>query len=117
MPEEVPELREVVERNAQAVMSGNFVQLMADITPEALARLVQLSPPGGGPSLATLPAILGYEIEPLEADGDAHFYRARFTAETATASFITKWQLVLGAWKVVDFSNVVINDVAVEPPP
>ena len=31
------DLRTVVERNAQAVKTGNFMQLMADITPEALA--------------------------------------------------------------------------------
>ncbi len=114
MPGEIPELREVVERNAQAVMTGNLIQLMADITPEALARLMQMAPPGGGPSLATMPAITGYEIELLEPDDDLQRYGARFTSATATASFVTVWKLVLGQWRIVDFTDVLIDG---QPPP
>jgi hypothetical protein len=108
--EEPQDLREAVERNAQAVMTGNFVQLMADITPEALAKLMQMAPPGGAPSIASLPAITGYEVEFLGPEADAQRYRARFTSANAAASFTTSWKQILGQWKVVDFADVVIED-------
>jgi hypothetical protein len=108
--EEPRELREAVERNAEAVRTGNFVQLMADITPEALAKLMQMAPQGGGPSIASLPAITGYELEFLEPEGDTQRYRARFTSAAGSASFTTSWQQVLGQWKIVDFADVVLED-------
>jgi hypothetical protein len=82
---------------------------MADITPEALAKLMQMAPPGGGPSLASLPAITAYSVEHLEPEADAQRYRATFTSAQATASFITSWKQVAGQWKVVDFSDVQID--------
>ena len=109
MPGEAPELREVVERNAQAVMTGNFAQLMADITPEALGKLMQMMPAGGGPSLASLPAITGYDLEHLGQHGDSERYRACFASESGTVQFVTSWRIVFGQWKVVDFSDVEVQ--------
>jgi hypothetical protein len=109
MAEELPELRAIVERNAEAVMAGNFMQIMADITPEALAKLMAMAPPGGGPSIATLPALTGYTLELLEPADEAQLYRATFTSEQATATFVTTWRQVVGQWKVVDFSDVSIE--------
>src|SRR5690606_41643245 len=79
--EEPEGLREAVERNAQAVMTGNFNQLMADITPEALAQMMQMAPQGGPPSMAQLPSITGYTIEPVGPDGDAFVYKVTFTSD------------------------------------
>ena len=98
-------LRAVVERNADAVVAGNFVQIMADITPEALGKLMGMAG-GGQPSIATLPAISGYEIVLLEPEDEAERYLATFRSEAGTAAIVTHWKQVLGAWKIVDVSGV-----------
>lgn len=104
------DLRTVVERNAQAVMTGNFMQLMADITPEALAKLMQMAPPGSGQlSITSMPPIQRYELEQLPDDGDVQQFRATFYAESATASIVTGWRQVVGQWKVVDFGAVAVE--------
>ena len=53
-------LREAVERSANAVMTGNFMQLMSDITPEALAELMKMAPGAGQFAITAMPAITGY---------------------------------------------------------
>jgi hypothetical protein len=116
MNPEPSDLREIVERNANAVMTGNFAQLMADITPEALAKLMQMAPTGG-PGLSSLPAITGYKVDYQGGDGEMVRYRALFTSETGAASFVTTWKQVLGQWKVVDFSDVNLTAAGAEPGP
>lgn len=104
------DLQQVVERNAQAVMTGNFLQLMADITPEALAKLMAMAPPQAGQmSITSLPPIERYELEQLPDADEAQQFRATFYAENATASIVTAWKQVLGQWKVVDFREVLVN--------
>ncbi len=98
--EEPEGLREAVERNAQAVMTGNFNQLMADITPEALAQMMQMAPQGGPPSMAQLPSITGYTIEPVGPDGDAFVYKVTFTSAEGRATAAVTWKQIMGQWKI-----------------
>ena len=65
--------REAAERNAQAIMSGNLSQLMADITPEVLAQVMAMGAQAGGLSPAQMPNIEGYELKdfgPQEDGGE-----------------------------------------------
>jgi hypothetical protein len=108
---EIPELRAIVDRNALAVVAGNFMQIMADVTPEALAKLMGMAG-SGQPSVATLPAISGYDVELLESEGGSERYLATFRAAAGTAQIVTHWQQVAGAWKIVDVSGVELTPAA-----
>ncbi len=57
--------REAAERNAQAIMTGNLSQLMADITPDVLAQVMAMGAQAGGLSPAQMPNIQGYEIREM----------------------------------------------------
>ncbi len=93
-------LPEIVERTAQAVMVGNFAQIMADITPEAIAQLMQMAPAGGGMPLLSMPAISGFAIEELEPAGEAPVYQVRFESASGHATLATEWKQVVGQWKI-----------------
>ena len=106
-------LREAVERNARAVMEGNFSQLMADITPEALAQMMAMAPAGatpGGMSLAQMPSISGYTIEDLGAEDDGHVYQVRFESPSGSATLAATWKQVVGQWKIT-----AVRVVSIEP--
>src|SRR5258708_995669 len=68
---ESSDLWAAVERTAEAVKTGNFAQLMSDITPEAVAQMMQMAPADTGISLTSMPSITGYEIEACPPEGDA----------------------------------------------
>jgi hypothetical protein len=105
-------LREVVERNANAVVSGNFAQIMADITPEALAQMMQQMPAAGGFNLATMPSITGYEIGAASNDGEAVVYDVTFVSAMGRATLTSQWKQVLGQWKIAG-----VKLAALEPAP
>ena len=100
MSDATPSLPEIVERNAQAVMAGNFAQIMADITPEAIAQMMQMAPAGGGMPLTSMPSISGYTIEELEPAEEAQVYQIRFESATGHATLATEWKQVVGQWKI-----------------
>ena len=93
-------LPEIVERTAQAVMAGNFAQIMADITPEAIAQMMQMAPAGGGMPLTSMPSISGYTVEERDPAGDAQVYEVRFESPSGHAALATEWKQVVGQWKI-----------------
>ena len=111
MAVEPGDLRTAVERTAEAVKSGNFAQLMSDITPEAIAQLMQLAPAGGGPSLMSMPAISGYEISELGPEGDARWWQVAFISASGRATLAASWKQVLGQWKITGVRLVGIEPV------
>ncbi len=93
--------RDAAERNAQAVMSGNISQVMADITPQALTQMMQMAAANGGVSPATMPNIQSYAIEDAGATDDGgQKYRVTFTAAEGNATLTATWRQVLNAWKI-----------------
>lgn len=101
-PAEPAGLREVVERNAEAVRTGNLAQLMADITPEALADMMRLAPNGMSmASFAQLPEVSGWSTAYLGRDGDAEMFSVTFESLAGTATLLSRWRQVVGQWKVV----------------
>ncbi|OAI40522.1 hypothetical protein AYO38_05820 [bacterium SCGC AG-212-C10] len=115
--------REAAERNAQAVMTGNLAQIMADITPEALTQLMQLgaAASGAGLSITSMPSITGYELTDLGPDGDAEVFQATFTSDAGTATLSAKWKQILGQWKITEVAVVSAqvggSDTPPPPPP
>jgi len=109
-------LREAVERNARAVMEGNFAQLMADITPEALAQMMQMAPGGASAaSLAQLPSISGYQIEEKGAEGDAHSFEVTFESAAGSATLLATWKPVVGQWKITGVTVVSLAPTPAAP--
>lgn len=92
--------REAVERSAEAVKTGNLAQLMGDITPEALAQMMQLATSAGGLSPATMPNIEGYGISDIGPDGDGEVFDVTFRSSAGTATLRATWKLVMGQWKI-----------------
>ena len=104
--------REAAERNAEAVMTGNLSQVMADITPEALTQMMQLGAQAGGLSPAQMPNITGYEIaEKGEADGGQLFH-VTFRSSAGTATVGTTWKQIMGQWKIA-----AVQLISAEPAP
>lgn len=94
--------REAAERNAEAVVAGNFSQIMADITPEALTQMMQMGASAGGLNPAQLPNISAYAIAEAgqTEDGEGEIFQVAFTAAAGTATLEATWRQVAGAWKI-----------------
>ncbi|MCC6382954.1 MAG: hypothetical protein IT304_10635 [Dehalococcoidia bacterium] len=105
-------LRTAVERNAEAVMAGNLAQLMADVTPEALAQVIRAAPAGTPMTLAALPTITGYAIEERGPEGEGQIVHVTFTSAAGKATVAATWKQVLGQWKIG-----AVALVGVEPAP
>ena len=98
--------REAAERNAEAIMSGNLAQLMADITPDVMAQVMAMGAQAGGLSPAQMPNIQGYEITEIGAEGDAEVFHVTFRSEVGTATIAAWWKQLLGQWKITAVSLV-----------
>ncbi|MBI5947888.1 MAG: hypothetical protein HY875_07110 [Chloroflexi bacterium] len=104
--------REAAERNAQAIMSGNLAQVMADITPEALAQVMQMGAAAGGVNPAAMPGITGYDVAPSAADGETETFDVTFHAAIGKATLGITWKPVMGQWKIS-----AVSLVSLEPAP
>ncbi|MGI8927155.1 MAG: hypothetical protein ACR2HN_11000 [Tepidiformaceae bacterium] len=92
--------REAAERNAEAVMAGNLAQIMADITPDALAQMMQMAAAAGGINPAALPGITAYEVAEAGAEGDAETFNVTFISPAGRATLSVTWKPVIGQWKI-----------------
>lgn len=112
-------VKEAAIRNADAIKAGNFIQIMADITPEAMAQMMQLGATAGvnagtaaaaGLSMTNLPTITGYELtEPVaELDG-SETITATFTSPLGSLTIASSWKQVMGRWKIAAVSNLTIT--------
>lgn len=101
--------REAVERNAQAVMSGNLAQIMADITPEALAQMMQMGAAAGAMSPASMPNIQGYDVTEMPPDGEAQVFHVRFRSSIGHATLSMSWKPVMGQWKITAVALVSVE--------
>jgi hypothetical protein len=93
--------REAVDRTARAVMTGNLAQVMADLSPEAMAQLMQLASGAQGLSPTQLPSIEGFDIAEDPAEEGEVRYRVQFHSSAGSVTVATTWRPVLGQWKVV----------------
>ncbi len=106
--------REAAERNAEAVTTGNLSQVMADITPEALAQMMQLGAQAGGLSPAAMPSIEGYEIADAGQDADGQVFNVTFRSAAGTATIATTWKQIMGQWKIAAVELLSVEQAASE---
>lgn len=98
--------REAAERNAQAIVSGNLAQLMADITPDVMAQVMAMGAQAGGMSITSMPNIQGYELKDFGSDGEVEVFHVTFNSDAGSATIAASWKLVMGQWKIVNVSLV-----------
>jgi hypothetical protein len=93
-------VEEVVTRNCEALVAGNFAQIFADMTPEAMAKLSQLA--GAQATAGTMPRLTGYVIKTRERVGDDHVYDVQFQGDVIFG-VRGRWRAIDEQWKLVDF--------------
>lgn len=90
-------VEDAVNANCQAMLSGDMMKLMSDLTPEALGKLMA----NAGSNMGAMPALKSYNIDSYEQQGDDHVFKVSFEGDqnfTATAT----WRDVGGQWKIAD---------------
>lgn len=98
--------REAAEQNAKAVAEGNLAVVMGQLTPDAMAQMMQLGAQGGGLSPQQMPSITGYEIEEAGRDDDSETFNVTFQSPAGTATIAVRWTQVMGQWKIAGLSLV-----------
>lgn len=95
------DVEEAVKANCQAVLAGDMMRVMGDLTPEALGKLMSNMSAGGGAGMGPPPT--GFEILSHDQQGEDHVFKVKFSGEqeaTATAT----WRDVGGQWKIADLA-------------
>ena len=90
---------EAMRRACDAILAGDYILAMADLTPEALDDAMTL-----GAGLATVPVPESYAIESREESGGEHRFAVLFKTSLRDFRATATWRLVDGAWKVVAIS-------------
>lgn len=85
---------ETARRHGQAVVDGNMAQVMADLTPEAMAKL--------GGIAGSLQGVTAYEIAKHEQDGEDHVFDITYSAAAGPLTVRSRWREMGEDWKVVD---------------
>jgi hypothetical protein len=91
-------VEEAVKQNCQAVLAGDLMRIMGDLTPEALGNLMANA---GGGGMAQMPTLTGFQIMNQEQNGDDHVFTVEFSGDQ-TFTAIATWRDVGGAWKIAD---------------
>lgn len=104
--------REAAERNAEAIMTGNLSQVMADITPDALAQMMQLGAQAGGLSPAQMPNIESYDLTDAGEQDGGQVFHVTFRSAMGRATVATTWKQVMGQWKIAAVALVSVEPAA-----
>lgn len=100
-------LDEAIQRNCEALIAGNIVQLFADLTPQAMMKLTQST--GGGAMSGQMPKLTGYEIVSKTKEGDDDIVDVRFTGDVGFG-VKAHWREIDNAWKLTDFEPYQIEN-------
>jgi hypothetical protein len=92
-------VEQAVTENCQAVLIGDLMRIMADLTPEALGKLMA----GGGGGMGAMPALTSFKIENHDEQGEDHVFRIKFSGDQDFTAIAT-WRDIGGAWKIADLA-------------
>lgn len=105
--------RAAVERNTQAVAAGNLALVLADITPEAMAQMMQAAAQQGAGSsplqLGAMPNVESYEIREAGTTEDTESFHVSFVSNLGRATIGSTWKQIAGQWKVVGLEVISIE--------
>ncbi len=88
-------VEEAVKQNCQALLIGDLMRVMNDLTPEAMGQLMQNA--GGG--MGAMPTLKSFQIETHEEQGVDHVFKIKFSGDQDFTAIAT-WRDVGGAWKI-----------------
>jgi hypothetical protein len=91
---------EAVKQNCQAVLTGDLMRIMGDLTPEALGKLMA---GGGGGGMGAMPTLTSFNIESHDEQGEDHVFRVKFSGDQDFTAIAT-WRDVGGQWKIADLA-------------
>jgi hypothetical protein len=94
-------VEEAVTANCQAVLTGDLMRIMSDLTPEALGKL--MADAGGGGGMGAMPTLTSFNIESHDEKGEDHVFRVKFQGDQEFTAVAT-WRDVGGAWKIADLA-------------
>jgi hypothetical protein len=87
-------VEEAVKQNCQALLIGDLMRVMNDLTPEAMAQLMS-----GGGNMSAMPTLTGFDIQNHEVTGEDHVFKITFKGDQDFTALAT-WRDVGGAWKI-----------------
>ncbi len=93
MPDKTVE--EAVKENCQALLIGDLMRVMNDLTPEAMGQLMQNA--GGG--MGAMPQLKSFDIQSHDEQGEDHVFKIKFTGDQDFTAIAT-WRDVGGDWKI-----------------
>jgi hypothetical protein len=97
----VPDIpvEEAVKQNCQALLIGDLMRVMNDLTPEAMAQVMQ----GGGGNMGAMPALTSFDIQSHEQQGDDHVFKIKFDGDQSFTALAT-CRDVGGQWKIASLA-------------
>ncbi len=89
----------------EMVVAGDYVNAMAEVTPEALAQVMNL-----GAGMMNLPAPEGYDLKAIEGDDDtAATFEICFYAQSQELHATVGMREVDGTWKIASVADVQVS--------
>jgi len=85
----------IVHRHGKAIVTMDIPQIMDDLTPESMAKLIAAA--GGGTSIQ----VDSYEVLGQSQDGADYLYDVRYVGPQSF-TVRARWSEVAGGWKIVD---------------
>ncbi len=87
-------VEEAVKQNCQALLIGDLMRVMNDLTPEAMAQVMQ-----GGGAMGAMPALKSFDIQSHDTQGEDHVFKIKFEGDQDFTALAT-WRDVGGQWKI-----------------
>jgi hypothetical protein len=87
-------VEQAVKENCQALLIGDLMRVMNDLTPEALGQVMS-----GGGNMGAMPTLTSFEILNQDQQGDDHVFKIKFSGDQDFTALAT-WRDVGGQWKI-----------------
>jgi hypothetical protein len=88
------EVEQAVKENCHALLAGDLMRVMNDLTPEAMAQVMS-----GGGNMGAMPALTSFDVVAHDEQGDDHVFKIKFAGDQEFVATAT-WRDVGGAWKI-----------------
>lgn len=88
-------VEEAVKQNCQALLIGDLMRVMNDLTPEAMARVMQDS----AGNMGAMPVLRSFDIQSHDQQGDDHLFKIKFAGDQDFTAVAT-WRDIGGQWKI-----------------
>ena len=91
-------VEQAVTENCQAVLIGDLMRIMSDLTPEAMGKLM-----AGGGGMGAMPALTSFDVQSHDVAGGDHVFKIQFKGDQDFLAVAT-WKDVGGAWKITNLA-------------